>query len=198
MGTRHLLPDKANPTERDSSLAWSYLECGLKAIWYCLKYDYVKLPWAKWTSNFVIKLTLCVNEVEFKISMTLQLLWKHTTIYLNLSSTLKWRVVWKYRQTSNIRRTKSQTLHHRSKVSIQAASENMSTISHEPLLISNHWMEIMLHGYWLLKITYLGIFSMKVCLCKSVIYSTNDQLNYRHWITFFYQVSYFLTITVLK
>ena len=53
------------------------------------------------------------------------------------------------------------TLHRRSKVSVQAANENMSTIAHKTWLISNDWMAIMLHGYALLKITYLESLPLK-------------------------------------
>ena len=63
---------------------------------------------------------------------------------------------------------------------VQAAYENMSTVAHKTWLISNDWMTIMLHGYALLKITYLDIFSIKVCFCKLMLRITNDQSNHRH------------------
>ena len=37
-------------------------------------------------------------------------------------------------------------IHRRSKVSVQAAYGNMSTVAHKTWLISNDWMTIMLHG----------------------------------------------------
>ena len=40
--------------------------------------------------------------------------------------------------------------HRRSKVSVQVAYDNMSTVAHKTWLISNDWMTIMLHGYALL------------------------------------------------
>ena len=71
-------------------------------------------------------------------------------------------------------------LHRRSKVSVQAAYENKSTVAHKAWLISNYWMTIMLHRYALLKITYLDIFSIKVCFCKLMLRIINDQSNHRH------------------
>ena len=82
-------------------------------------------------------------------------------------------------------------LHHRSKVSVQAAYEIMSTVAHKTWLISNDWMTIMLHGYALSKITYLDIFSIKVCFCKLMLRITNDQSNHRHQIVNFVKCTLF-------
>ena len=71
-------------------------------------------------------------------------------------------------------------IHRHSNVSVQTAYKNMSTVSHKPLLISNDWMEIMLYGCALLKIAYLGMFSMKVCFCKLFLCITNDQSKHRY------------------
>ena len=76
-------------------------------------------------------------------------------------------------------------LHRRSKVSVQAAYGNISTVALKTWLISNDWMTIMLHGCTLLKITYLGTFSIKVCFYKLMLRITNDQSNHRHQITNF-------------
>ena len=71
-------------------------------------------------------------------------------------------------------------LHRRSKVSVQAAYGNISTVAHKTWLISNNWMTIMVHGYTLLKITYLGTFSINVCFYELMLRITNDQSNHRH------------------
>ena len=89
-------------------------------------------------------------------------------------------------------------IHRRSKVSIQAAYENMSTVSHKTWLIWNDWMTIMLHGYELLKITYLGIFSIKVCFCKSMLRITNNQSNQIGTKSLILSSVLSLTTTVLK
>ena len=64
-------------------------------------------------------------------------------------------------------------------------------VAHKTWLISNDWMTIMLHGYTVLKITYLGTFSIKVCFHELMLRITNDQWNHRHLITNFARCTLF-------
>ena len=81
-------------------------------------------------------------------------------------------------------------IHHYSKVSIQTAYENMSIVSHKPLLISNDWMKILLHVYMLLKISYLGMFSMEMCISVNSFY-LSQMTNQIIGIKSVFQESYF-------
>ena len=83
---------------------------------------------------------------------------KFNAIFLYQRQRLSW-ISYLTHCSSNVHYAKC-NVHRRSKVSVQAAYENMSTVAHKTWLTSNDWMTVMLHGYALLKISYLGTFSI--------------------------------------